>query len=171
MKRILITGIAGSGKSTISDELKKLGYKSYDIEKVDGLFEMIDRNTGENIEEHNNDDLEEIKRRDWVCNINKLQKLLNSQKDDIVFYCGMATNILELSKLFDEILILKTSPETIRKRLSLREPGGFGETKEVQDWILEGGGWLEKMKWHKEPLIINSEKTPRIVAETILNKI
>lgn len=42
-KSILVTGVAGSGKSAISSELKKFGYKSYDIESIKGLFLMVDK--------------------------------------------------------------------------------------------------------------------------------
>lgn len=45
--KILITGIAGSGKSTVNKILGGFGYESYDIEDIDGMFEMYRKDTGE----------------------------------------------------------------------------------------------------------------------------
>ena len=42
-KSMLITGVAGSGKSAVCKELKKLGYLAHDIESVAGLFMMVDK--------------------------------------------------------------------------------------------------------------------------------
>lgn len=44
-KSILITGISGTGKTTIVEELKKKGYNSYSIEDVHGLFDMYHKET------------------------------------------------------------------------------------------------------------------------------
>ena len=40
---ILITGIAGSGKTTLSKKLKKAGYKTHDFEDGYALFTMFNK--------------------------------------------------------------------------------------------------------------------------------
>ena len=45
-KSILITGVAGTGKSAVCDELNKLGYKALGIEDIDGLFTIVHKKTG-----------------------------------------------------------------------------------------------------------------------------
>lgn len=37
-RSILVTGIPGAGKSTLSDYLQRLNFESYDLEEVPGLF-------------------------------------------------------------------------------------------------------------------------------------
>ncbi len=52
-KSIFVTGVPGSGKSAVCEELKKLGYRAYDIEEMQGLFLMINKKTGEIAKDHN----------------------------------------------------------------------------------------------------------------------
>ena len=65
---ILITGVAGCGKSTIAKKLKEMSYVSYDIEGIKGLFSLYDKTTGKVIEDYNSEDLEVVKKMDWKCN-------------------------------------------------------------------------------------------------------
>lgn len=39
---VLIGGIAGCGKSTIAKKFKELGYVSFDIENIEGLFSLYE---------------------------------------------------------------------------------------------------------------------------------
>ncbi len=149
-KSILITGVSGSGKSVICVELKKRGYKAYDIEEIHGLFNMINKSTDKitDLKDYDKHNLECIKQHDWICNKKKLQKLIseNAKKNvlnNIVFYCGTASNADDLLPLFDKIILLKASPDTTRKRLSKRKSNDFGRTSEVQEWVLTWKDWWE----------------------------
>jgi len=138
---IFITGVAGSGKSTVCEELKKRGYAAYNIEEIDGMFRMIHLDTGREISFSDTDDEQVIAEKgDWICNVEKLQKLIENEKNNIAFYCGTGSNNDEIISFFDKIIFLKISPEVLRTRLSARGPGNIGRTKEVQDIIL---GWKE----------------------------
>lgn len=124
-KSVLITGVSGSGKSFICEELGKLGYKSYDIEEIDGLFNMVHKETGKitSLDMFDNQDMEVVKQHNWVCDKVKMQKLVDknlkkSVLSNVVFYCGTASNTEEIFSLFDFVILLKASEETIRKRLS-----------------------------------------------------
>ena len=87
MKKIFITGVAGSGKSTVSHELARMGYPSHDIEESDyGLFVMVRKDTGEIFEDYDNSDLEKVNTARWICDPNKLRNLLDKQTEDIEFY-------------------------------------------------------------------------------------
>ena len=80
-KSILITGVSGSGKSAVCAELKKLHYNAYDIEEVPGLFKMVDKKTGKVVEDQNNENVESVKQRAWICDKNKLQWLVCSNEN------------------------------------------------------------------------------------------
>lgn len=43
---VLVTAVAGSGKSTTCAALHRLGYNAFDIETLNGLYELIDEKTG-----------------------------------------------------------------------------------------------------------------------------
>lgn len=169
-KSILITGVAGSGKSAVCDELKKLGHKAYGIENIDGLFAMVNKKTGKIAEDHNNDDLESVKQHDWICDKNKLQRLIRKNSKGIVFYCGTAFNLDDLLPLFDKIFLLKVSQKVIRKRLSTRTSNGFGRTSEVQRWIFSWKKLWEDHMREKGAIVIDANRGLREIATDIVER-
>ena len=87
MKNILITGVAGTGKSTISDALNTQGYHSTDLEAVDDLFAWVDNETKEKVTVTDKNDLEKMAKLKWICNTEMLsQLLLNQATFPIKFY-------------------------------------------------------------------------------------
>ena len=169
-KSILITGIAGSGKSTVCDELKKLGYKAYGIEDINGLFTMVDKTTGRIADDHDNNDIESVKQHDWICDKNKLQQLVRNNPKGIVFYCGTASNLDDLLSLFDKIILLKVSPKILRKRLSTRKSNDFGRTSEVQKWILSWKKWSEDHMCEKGAIVIDANRDIKEVVDDIIDR-
>jgi len=171
-KSIFITGVAGSGKSTASKELNKMGYKSYDIEELDGMFKMIRRDTGKDFKDYDNADIEKVKNADWICDKNKLEELLKKQNDEIVFYCGIASNNDEIIPLFDKVILLKANPEVVRKRLSSREgTDDMGNTAESRDWVLSWKDRLENKLTKQGATVIDADGTPTEVAQKIIEMV
>jgi len=169
-KQILITGVAGSGKSTICGEFKKLGYRAYSIEDIKGLFSLIDKKTGKIIKSYDNNDIELIKQRDWVCDKKKLQKIINKNSKGIVFYCGTAVNLDELIPLFNKIFLLQVDQKVLSKRLSKRKLSDLGKASEVQKWLFGWRNWWEDYIHKKGATIIGANRDIRKVAIDIINK-
>jgi dephospho-CoA kinase len=169
-KSILITGITGSGKSAVCDELKKRGYKAYDIEIMEGLFNLVDNKTGKIVNGYDNKNLEWVKRHDWVCNRKKLQELVRKNAKDVAFYCGTAGNLDELLFLFGKIFLLKVSPKILRERLSTRKSNDYGRTSEVQDWIIEWKDWWEKHMIENGAIVIGADRGIKEVTTDILER-
>jgi broad-specificity NMP kinase len=170
--KILITGIAGSGKSTAHKELCRLGYESYDIETIDGMFDMFRKDTGEVYKDYSNADAEKIKNAEWLCDVNKLKELLEQQKEDIAFYCGVASNMDDIIPLFDKTILLQTNPEILHKRLSSREgTGDMGNTEEGRKVVLGWKDWFEdKVKKH-EAIVVNADGVIEDVVKKIIDLI
>lgn len=169
-KSILITGITGSGKSSLCSELRKRGYKAYDIENIHGFFNMVHKKTGKIADKYDKDNLEWVKQYDWICNKDKLQELVHKNTNGIVFYCGTGSNLDELLFLFDKIFLLKVSPKILRERLSTRKSNDFGRTSEVQDWILEWQDWWENHMCEKGAIIIDANRDIKEVTIDIIEK-
>ena len=174
-KSILITGDSGSGKSFLCGELMKLDYRAYDIENMHGLFSMIDKITGKKADYYDKHNLEWIKQHDWICDKNKLQELVSKNAketvvNDIVFYCGTASNTDELLPLFDKVFLLKASPETIRSRLGIRKSNDFGHTSEVQEWMLEWKDWWENHMRENGAIIIDANRDISEIITDILER-
>lgn len=169
-KSILITGIAGSGKSTVCAELKNLGHNAYSIEDMEGMFKMVDSKTGEDIIDHDNDDLEANKGHDWICDIKKLRKLMDENKGKTTFYCGTASNLDDILPLFDMLFFLNASKEELRKRLSRRSSDQFGRTPEVQEWVFSWMDWWEERMRKKGAIFVNADLDIKKVVSIILEK-
>ena len=167
-KSVFVTGLAGSGKSTICQKLGEMGYKSYDIEKIKGLFKMVDKETGEVIEGYDNDDLKKVKKGKWICDKEKLQEIMNSEKSEIAFYCGNASNYDDIISLFNKVVLLLVSPEVMGQRLSTRKRGGFGRTKEVQDWVMTWKDWWENDIRERGVITINADGSLEKIAKEVI---
>lgn len=171
-KSIFVTGVAGSGKSSMSEELNRLGHQAYDIEALDGMFKMVRKDTGEDFTDYDNADMKKVKNADWICDRNKLKALLQKQDEGMVFYCGVASNNNEIIPLFDLTILLKASAEAVRKRLSSREgTDDMGNTAENRDWVLNWkDGWENQMTEHGA-LIVDADGDSTKVAQKILSMV
>ncbi len=144
-KSILITGVAGVGKTSLSNKLNELGYKSYDIDDVPGLFTMIHRDTKLPIENHNNFDLEKVKIMTWICDEKKLESIIKNESSPLTFYCGGGSNVYQFMKLFDKVILLTLDLETTKHRLTNRIDNDFARTPEVQEYVMS-----KKDQWENE---------------------
>lgn len=120
-RKYLITANAGTGKSTVSKVLRTLGYESYDLEEIPGMFGMYRKDTKEPYIDFHNGNPQMIENAEWLCNPKKLVEVFIKQKNDIAFYCGVGSNMEDIIPLFDKVVLLVVSKETLHKRLSNRE--------------------------------------------------
>jgi len=169
-KSILITGVAGTGKSSVCDELEKLGYKAFGIEDIEGMFTLSNKETGKKIETYDGYNVEQVKKHDWKCDIDKLKELMSKQKG-IVFYAGVASNMDDILSLFDMLFLLKASPETLTKRLNKRKSNKFGGIKEVQEWLFSWKDWWEESMVSNGAIVIDANQDLKKVVEDIINKV
>jgi len=169
-KSILITGVSGSGKSSLSKRLNELGYKAYDMEEVPELFSMFDKKTGKPMIAHDNADLKKVLDMDWVCDTAKLAALIANESSSITFYCGNASDMDSILPLFDSVFLLKVGPEAMKHRLSTRTGNDFGRTVEVQDWILTWKDWWENDMQEKGAIVIDAHQSLDDVAKEVAQK-
>lgn len=169
-KKILVTGVSGSGKSTVCKALREFGEETYSIEEdFDGMFAMYRKGTNELFEDFENGDLEKIHASEWRCNIEKLKELMATQKKERAFYCGVASNMNDLLPLFDQILVLKTSPQVLHGRLSNREgTEDMGGTEESRQAILGWKDWWEEDMQDRGAVLVSADNASQEIAREIL---
>lgn len=170
MNKVLITGVSGSGKSALSQILRDRGYAAHDTEEIDGLYKMVNKETGDEVTGWDNFDSEAVKNRDWICNVEMLKELLAKEKKDLVFYCGAASNINELIPLFDMVILLVADKKIIRERLTSRTSNDFGRAKGVQDLVVGWKDWWEKDLKEKGAVVVNANNDLDKVATEVLEK-
>lgn len=126
MAAFLITGEAGTGKSSVAAELRRRGYLAYDADAT--LAYHADPATGQPIIER----LDSYAATDWLWNSRRVRELLNTESN--VFLTGCASNQREFYPLFANVFVLTIDATTLTQRLQHRRPGDYGmHPEELKD--------------------------------------
>ncbi len=139
--KILLTGVAGTGKSTIIKALQEKGIPAIDLHDVPGLFYWQDKKTKEKVE------YTPVVSRDWFDtvdrfgDIDKLKEMLD-QYTDVVMAGTASGNQKEIVSLFNKTILLQCNPDVIVHRMETRtNKSGYGKTKAEQE---------DNIEWQKE---------------------
>ena len=121
MKRILVTGMSGTGKSTVIGALAARGYKAVDAD-CDELSEWVESTgdvgaVGSPVEAD----------RDWVWREDRIQALLSTEDTDVLFLSGCAANMGKFFPQLDHIVLLTAPAEVIVERLGTRTNNSYGK--------------------------------------------
>jgi shikimate kinase len=130
MKRVLITGMSGSGKSSVIQELVARGQRAHDLDTLE-WSQWIDTDPS--------DVLTPARGKDWVWREELVRALLSQPGDGTLFIGGCAENMGQLFPLIDTVVLLSAPVATIMERLRTRSSGGYGsiaeERRQVNDLI------------------------------------
>jgi shikimate kinase len=118
MKRVLITGMSGTGKSTIIGELAARGYKAVDTDS-DEWSEWVST-----VEDGPAGLTEEP---DWIWREDCIQRLLSAEDADVLFVGGCKSNQGRFYPQFDHIVLLSAPAELIVERLVTRTNNPYGK--------------------------------------------
>jgi len=121
VKRVLLTGMSGTGKSTVTAELTARGYKAVDTD-YDGLSELISVPVDEPTS------LEPG--QDWVWREDRIQDLLSTDTTEVLFLSGCAPNQGTFYPQFDHIVLLTAPTHVIVERLATRTTNPYGKRPE-----------------------------------------
>ena len=107
MKRVLLTGMSGTGKSNVIRTLADLGYKAIDTD--DGWCEQLP-------------DGRQRWREDAIA------ILLATEDADVLFVAGCEENQARFHPQFDLIILLSAPVQTMMQRLADRASNPYGKT-------------------------------------------
>jgi len=121
VKRILLTGLSGTGKSTMIDELTARGYRAVDADDNE-FSEWVAisgdaRELGSPVEPD----------RDWMWREDRIQELLSTEDAGVMFVSGCAANMGKFLPQFDHIVLLTAPAEVIVERLATRTNNSYGK--------------------------------------------
>lgn len=171
MSLILITGLPGTGKTAVCNELKARGYEAYDADK-DHLAQWFDIKTGKAVKVGDYKPTPEFLKnhsRDIAYNV--VESLAKKATNKTVFLCGDPANEDELRKLFSQVFALVLDEETIRHRLASRTDNTWGKLPRELDYTFS----FQQISYERyekyADIILDAAQPTSVIVERILEKI
>jgi hypothetical protein len=109
VKRVLITGMSGAGKSSLLEELADRGHRTVDTD-YGGYFHTVDGET--------------LWRED---RISVLLSCAPDEEPGVLFVRGTTRNQVLFYPFFDHIVLLSTPPAILAERLAARTSNPYGK--------------------------------------------
>lgn len=131
MKRILLTGMSGTGKSTLIHELATRGYKAIDAD-CDAFSTWVTVSGDEDVA---GSPVEPD--RDWVWREDRIQALLSTEDAELLFLSGCASNMGQFLPQFDHVILLSTPAAVIVERLRTRTTNAYGKQPDEVARVLD----------------------------------
>lgn len=126
MKRVLITGMSGTGKSAVICALAARGHRAEDLDTPEW---------SEWVEADPTDALTPAAGKDWVWREGRVRALLSQATAGTLFIGGCAENMGKLFPLIDTVILLTAPITTIMERLQARSTGGYGSVAEERQKV------------------------------------
>jgi shikimate kinase len=123
VKRILLTGMSGTGKSTVIGELAARGYRAVDMDEP-GWSEYAPDG-------------------DWIWREDRIGDALAHEEGEVLFVSGCATNQVAFYPQFDAIVLLSAPAQVLIERLTTRTNNPYGKHP---DELAEVLGYLETVE-------------------------
>ena len=162
MKRVLITGMSGTGKSSVIQELVTRGYRAHDLDTPE-WSEWIDTDPS--------DSLTPARGKDWVWREDRVRALLSQPGDGTLFIGGCAENMGRLFPLIDAIVLLSTPVATIMERLRARSPGSYGSDAEERRRITDLIATIEPLLRKSADYEIDTRRPIHATVDEILRRV
>ncbi|MFA7191766.1 MAG: AAA family ATPase [Candidatus Paceibacterota bacterium] len=141
MKKYYITGMAGSGKSTIARMLTQNNIRAIDIDDHD-LSRWVNKETGEVVQRQPGADKYFFKNNASALDIERLFKMIEEMEGP-VFVVGLADNQKDFINKFDKVFLLRCHPSALIQRINSRNDNSFGKDEEARNMIIRGNEKFE----------------------------
>jgi dephospho-CoA kinase len=122
VKRILVTGVSGVGKSTVVVRLAELGFRAVDLDSPE-WSEWVDSPDGEGPSPLHPG-------KDWMWREDRVRELLAEDGDGVLFFSGCAPNMGVFRNRFDGVILLSVAAEVMAERLVDRTTNAYGKHPE-----------------------------------------
>jgi len=125
MKRVLLTGMSGTGKSSLIQALRTLGYRAVDMDEPGWSIYSA---TG-----------------DWIWREDRVAELLNEPEDEVIFISGCAENQGQFYPQLEHIILLSAPAAVLVERIQTRTNNPYGKKPEELAAVLHNLATIEPL--------------------------
>jgi broad-specificity NMP kinase len=169
MKKYLITGVAGTGKSSVAKELRRRGLAAYDTEE--GFSYYADKQTGERVSRPHEPTPEWYEKHHRIFDEKILINLMKKHRHEDLFICSITANQAKFYPQFDKIFLLTAPDDVITHRLGTRTNNYFGRHPLDLARVIGRHRQFDEELTADGALVIDSTKPIQAVADDILDQI
>jgi len=130
MRRVLVTGMSGTGKSTALAELGRRGFRVVDTDSPAWSEWIPAAGDAEG---------------EWLWREDRIAQLLTSEDEHALYVSGCMSNQGKFYDQFDAIVLLSASVDVILDRVESRTTNDYGKAPRERDLILSHLGSVEPM--------------------------
>ena len=121
MAKILVTGMSGTGKSSVLRVLGERGHRVVDTDTDDWSEWALDAEG----------------RPDWIWREDAIADLLASNDDGHLFVAGCRTNQGRFYDRFDAVVLLSAPAEVLLARIDGRRDNPYGKSDQERELVLQ----------------------------------
>lgn len=154
MKRVLLTGMSGTGKSTVIARLAELGYKTVDSD-YSGFTVEVDSESG----------------RERLWREDRIQEVLSTEDAEVLFISGTSRNQVKFYPQFDDIVLLSAPADVLVRRLTDRTNNPYGKDPAEAGEVLQFQASVEPLLRRRATLEIDTRAPLEHVVAAILEHV
>ena len=168
-----ITGISGSGKSTVLTEVRQRGYEGYDVDEAGPVTAKWHNDTTGFIHPKSSIKKEDrtpefLANHSWKVPREEVAELAQQASTKIIFLGGAIANEIEIYDLFNSVFALAIDDKTLQHRLAARTNNDWGKNPhELEQTLAVNHELDERYRQFGYVVIDASQTTDTIVAEIL----
>ncbi len=147
--RVLLTGVSGTGKSSLVGELRRRGYAAFDADD-DELTQPCPDGT-------------------WEWRVDLVRALFDQHDDNLLFFAGCSDEQAQFE--FDFKVVLSAPVDVLLERLRTRSTNSFGKSQGERDRVLEDIAWVVPLLRDAADLVVETTTTVSKVADVIVDAV
>ena len=164
---IFVTGVAGSGKSTLTARLRETGFEAHDAD--DGISAHFRLRDGARVTAPRSaQDAAWVAAHEYRFDMAQVRELASAAGGEHLFLLGSAYGDDEVIALADRSFYLHVEEAELRSRLARRAPGGYGqaphELESILAWHAGAAGRYEALGLQR----LDAERPVDAVADELL---